>query len=115
MASSVVSGLECATAGISDVLKASLACNQRELANICKKVEGVQENILVNVNNINDIKTIYEGSTSSKNHALRFNLEDSSTGAKKTSWGFKPTRKSIFGIGSEGQDYEDVSLNVFLM
>lgn len=91
---------------LNEIFVAAKRINQSELVNLCSKVDGLLDSI---DSNITTPTTVNDGS-SGKNHAYRFSLGDSRPGAKKASaWGFKPSRKSIFGLSSsESQDYEDV-------
>ena len=100
-----------------EILLAAKILNQRELVSLCSKVDGVVDTMDSNVSTLSSTPSSTpkasdsEGSSSGKNHAYRFSfVENALPDTKKTStWGFKPSRKSIFGLGfSEGRDYEDV-------
>lgn len=96
-------GIEDSLAWTSAILDAAKLARNFELVNLCKKVEGVSDSEIFSES------TVKIESSPPKNHAVRFSIGESRLATKKASWGFKPSRKSIFGGGSlESQDYEDV-------
>jgi hypothetical protein len=80
--------------------------NNSDLVTLCLKVEGVKETGGGAVA-VPEPRDALEG-TAPKNHVLRFNFEESYRGNAKASWGFRPTRRSIFGGVTGSQDYEEV-------
>lgn len=99
--------LDLAQQWIGKLLIAAKDVNNSDLVNLCLKVEGVKD-IGGGCIAVPETRGALEG-TAPKNHALRFNFEESYRGNAKTSWGFRPTRRSIFGGVTGSQDYEEVT------
>jgi len=101
----IKNGIEIAKEWTKAIFKAAQLSKGFEIINLCQKIENME---LLTENLSNEPKIKIEGSPP-KNHSFRFSMEDSYSSTKKTSWGFKPSRKSIFGSSiSETQEYEDV-------
>ena len=106
MSTETLNGVESAKRWAREILLAAKATNNSDLAALCRKIDGIgiedpQES------HQTERGQIIEG-TPPKNHIYRFSLEEFYSGVKKSTWGFKPSRKSIFGNTSDSQDYEDV-------
>jgi hypothetical protein len=93
-----------------ELLEHARGVNNTDLVELCLKVGGVKGS-----GNSAPLepRMILEG-TAPKNHAIRFSFEESYRGANKTSWGFRPKRRSIFGGTAESQDYEEVNNTTYM-
>ena len=100
---SVKDGLEAAGLWVREIFNEAKSSKNIEIMDVCSKVEDVNSKFIYPA----ESKLKIEG-TPPKNHAQRFSTQDSYSFSKKTAWGFKPSRKSIFGISTDSQDYEDV-------